>query len=93
MTGEQHIDETVEKIGDPIQTGIKPQPNPNIISKCETVEDKPDLIRVASHQSHHDIHAVASHASSYVEVNQAQYEPLTPNLNTLSPSTEHAVCF
>lgn len=39
-----------------------------------TEETKPDLSRTRSHQSSHDIHAVASHASSYVEVNAAQYE-------------------
>lgn len=74
MTGEQHLDETIEQIDDPVQPGVKSQPDSSVLSKSETAEDRPNLARIVSHQSHHDIHAVASHASSYVEVNAAQYE-------------------
>lgn len=50
------------------------RPQPAVLQRTATAGDEPDLIRTQSHQSHHDMHAVASHASSYVEVNAAQYE-------------------
>lgn len=40
----------------------------------EETEAKPTLVRIRSNQPSHDLHAVESHASSYIEVNAAQYE-------------------
>lgn len=40
-------------------------------------DDDPALFTVTSSISHHDIHAVPSHSSSFVEVNAAQYERFT----------------
>ncbi|RVX66590.1 hypothetical protein B0A52_09467 [Exophiala mesophila] len=40
-------------------------------------EDDPGLFTTISTTSHHDIHAVPSHSSSFVEVNAAQYERFT----------------
>ncbi|KAK5069838.1 hypothetical protein LTR51_008152 [Lithohypha guttulata] len=73
MISEQPVDEVeAKKINrnDPMVKG----PDPSILQRPSTTDDRPDLSRITSHQSHHDIHAVASHASSYVEVNAAQYE-------------------
>ncbi|KAK5464566.1 hypothetical protein LTS15_001128 [Exophiala xenobiotica] len=49
-------------------------------------KDRPtaDLTRIRSHASHHDIHAIPSHASSsYIEINAAQYERFTPRRKLL----------
>lgn len=47
----------------------------NDLQQQPTVQEKaPGLARVQSHQSHHEIQAVESHSSSFVEVNAAQYE-------------------
>lgn len=76
MTGEQHLDET--QTGE--SSGSCPnekRPQPSVLQRIDTAKDEPDLIRTQSHQSHHDMHAVASHASSFVEVNAAQYERFT----------------
>lgn len=80
MTGEQHIDPITIATTTPQAQPDRIDPNPkspvdsSTLKKSPTVQDKPALTRIQSHQSHHDIHAVASHASSYVEVNAAQYE-------------------
>lgn len=73
MISEQPVDDVeAKKINrnDPMVKG----PDPSILQRPSITDDRPDLSRITSHQSHHDIHAVASHASSYVEVNAAQYE-------------------
>lgn len=68
MTGELH-QETIRPESSPrsIPESIMPRPD----------QDKPDLSRIISSQSHHEMTAVASHASSYIEVNAAQYERFT----------------
>ncbi|KAL6246826.1 hypothetical protein RBB50_006133 [Rhinocladiella similis] len=53
--------------------------------EVEVEEDRRsiDLARIHSHASHHDIHAIPSHTSSYVEVNAAQYERFSPRRKLL----------
>ena len=49
-----------------------------------TTLSKPDLARIQSHVSHHDMHGAAStHPSSHIEVNAAQYERFTPHRKVL----------
>lgn len=43
------------------------------LERATTLDDRNELERVESHISHHDIHGVASHVSSFVEVNATQY--------------------
>ena len=49
-------------------------PDTAVSQESSLEEAKPDLIRTKSHQSAHEIHAVASNSSSFIEVNAAQYE-------------------
>ena len=75
MTGEQqHADPVEINQADRVLSTAKSPSEPTALQRSATAEDKPELIRITSHHSHHDIHAVASHASSYTEVNAAQYE-------------------
>lgn len=78
MTGEEHIDTTTitteQGQADRVHPNAKVRVESSALQKTATREDAPVLSRIPSHQSHHDIHAVASHASSYIEVNAAQYE-------------------
>lgn len=79
MTGELHG----EDISD---AGIdSPQKPTNIdLEKAATVHSKPELDRVRSHVSHHDMHGAAStHPSSHIEVNAAQYERFAPRRKIL----------
>ena len=74
MTGQQHTEPVEIDPTDRVLPTVKSPSEPTALQRSATAEDKPDLIRITSHHSHHEIHAVASHASSYFEVNAAQYE-------------------
>lgn len=74
MTGEQHTEPVEVDQADRVLPTAKSPSEPTALQRSAPAEDKPDLIRITSHHSHHEIHAVASYASSYVEVNAAQYE-------------------
>jgi len=76
MTGELHND-IVDHVEGPRLEPIKAPADTYDLDKAPTADDRPDLTRVRSHTSHHDIQAVASAASSHVEVNAAQYERFT----------------
>ena len=78
MTGEQHEDPLRLDPEDLENPTSKPQIEPLPVNGPLEAAEKPDLVRITSHQSHHEIHAVASHASSYMEVNAAQYERFSP---------------
>ncbi|KIX03293.1 uncharacterized protein Z518_06845 [Rhinocladiella mackenziei CBS 650.93] len=83
MTGELHLDNVED---DHVISQILPiqsspnRPAPLDLEKTSTTDlkvqedEKGELSRVRSTVSHHDIHGVPSHSSSYVEVNAAQYE-------------------
>ncbi|OQU95535.1 hypothetical protein CLAIMM_01722 [Cladophialophora immunda] len=84
MTGELHHD-TVQ--GDHASLEIHPissqsdhptsldlERTPTISIRDHRTDDKPDLVRIRSAISAHDIQGVPSHDSSFVEVNAAQYE-------------------
>lgn len=49
------------------------------LERAATIADGNDLEHVESHISHHELHGVTSHASSYVEVNAAQYTRFSQN--------------
>lgn len=86
MTGELHLDavEDGHVISEPLPT--QPRTTESIpidLERTPTIalkdyrEDKSDLAPIQSALSHHDIHGVPSHSSSYTEVNAAQYERFT----------------
>lgn len=77
MINEKHTEPT-ELDRDRVLPTAKSPTEPTALQRSATAEDKPNLTRVTSHHSNHDISAVASHASSYVEVNAAQYERFSP---------------
>lgn len=86
MTGEQHEDPVHPDQTNRVLPAHKPAADSTALQRPPSAEGKPDLTRISSHQSHHDIHAVASHASSYVEVNAAQYE-------RFSSTKKHTITF
>lgn len=78
MTGELHHDSVHDEHEIvPVQSRLN-QSAPLDLERTPTADgkedDKPDLVPVRSTMSHHDIHGVPSHSSSFVEVNAAQYE-------------------
>ncbi|KAK4940377.1 hypothetical protein LTR10_019483 [Elasticomyces elasticus] len=88
MTGELHHDHVGEDDGQEIEIRpVQPPTGTHDMEKVPTTtlpdpddpeaKDRPDLTRIRSTVSHHDIHGVQSHDSSYVEVNAAQYERFT----------------
>lgn len=65
---------------------MKTQPRSLDLEKVPTVNEelrRPSLEPVRSHLSHHDIHGVQTNASSFVEVNAAQYERFSPRRKML----------
>jgi multidrug resistance protein len=92
MTGELHHD-TIE--GDhPISRASPTQSHPVESHRLELERtptapskhhdnDRPDLCQLRSTVSHHEIHGVPSHSSSYIEVNAAQYERFTERRKVL----------
>lgn len=79
MTGEQHIQPGIHHVDAEVaDEKLKPGLGSDVLAAVATQSDRPSLTRLESHVSHHEIQAVASHASSYVEVNAAQYERFTP---------------
>ncbi|KAK5937088.1 hypothetical protein PMZ80_010628 [Knufia obscura] len=86
MTGGQQTEPVEIDPTDRVLPTAKSSSEPTTLEKCATANEKPDLTRITSHHSHHEIHAVASHASSYVEVNAAQY-------TRFSPAKKHIIVF
>lgn len=75
MTNKQNtIDIASQEESSRVHPSSQIRGDPTSLPESTAVENKSVLDRIPSHQSHYDIHAVASHASSYVEVNAAQYE-------------------
>jgi MFS family permease len=84
MTGELHHDDVgnspVEHLA---QTHLEQisslnlERTPTVKQQEDPKSQKPDLIRIQSAFSSHDIHGVPSHSSSFIEVNAAQYERFT----------------
>ena len=84
MTGELHLDRVEDDHTISEALPVQSQPSPTTVpldlertptTDLEDHDDEiPDLAHVPSTISHHDIHGVPSHSSSYVEVNAAQYE-------------------
>ncbi|KAI1629326.1 MFS transporter [Exophiala viscosa] len=96
MTGELHHDhvDVNEQAEQEIQIRpIQPPTGTHDMEKIPTTtipdpddseaKDRPDLTRIRSTVSHHDMHGVQSHDSSYVEINAAQYERFTERRKTL----------
>ncbi|KAL2436578.1 MFS-type transporter ppsE [Exophiala dermatitidis] len=83
MTGELHLDNVEEdhvvgqmvpvqsRQSDAVELDLDRAPTPEL---TECVRDKPDLMRIRSTVSHHDIQGVPTNDSSYTETNAAQYE-------------------
>ncbi|KAL2436587.1 MFS-type transporter ppsE [Exophiala dermatitidis] len=83
MTGELHLDNVEEdhvvgqmvpvqsRQSDAVELDLDRAPTPEL---TECVRDKPDLMRIRSTVSHHDIQGVPTNDSSYRETNAAQYE-------------------
>jgi MFS family permease len=88
MTGELHHDDVEAGHGSSEIHSANPQPygpgqlelerTPTAQHSEQRPGEKIGLARVESAFSAHDIHGVPSHASSYVEVNAAQYERFSP---------------
>lgn len=84
MTGELHHDHVEGQDDQEIHPVSSPQHPTSDMEKVPTrpdnppeTKDRPDLTHIRSTVSHHDIHGVQSHSSSYVEINAAQYERFT----------------
>ncbi|OAP59372.1 hypothetical protein AYL99_06670 [Fonsecaea erecta] len=84
MTGELHHDTVQSDNASPEIHPISSQSDhspsldlertPTIRIRDPRADEKPDLVRIRSTISAHDIQGVPSHGSSFVEVNAAQYE-------------------